>query len=681
MPTTSLGRRRLRRAAAIAATCVTVAGLTLAGATTAQAAARVSFTGSVPSWATKANLVAPAATNTMYQGELFLSMQDRQGAIDKATAVSTPGSPSYRQYVSPADWIATYAPTQQVLDDEVAYLKSKNITNISYPASRLYVTFRGTAAQLQSLFQTPLATYDVDGTKVVGPSGTPSLPADVARGVSGISIDQARLLTRPKTVTQAGAGTKALSSASSLLAPRAVQVKTPCSAYTNQVWVTIPSAYGSTRAGTANCGYSPAQLRSAYKMSAKATDGSAAGSGQTVAIVDAYASPTMASDLNTWARNAGEPTFSAGQYTDISPSKSTFADKAACQNPSGWQGEQALDVEAVRALAPGASIVYSGGTDCGAGLDIALSKILDGNTGSGTVGTAPLANIVSNSYGGTGEPDTTDAYTASYVQGEENIQLQAIAEGVGLYFASGDAGDEYENTGVKSPDFPASSPYVTAVGGTSLGISKTGTKVYETSWGDQLDEIVPGTKKGTKRFSERLPGSIFAGGGGGGKSAIYARPSYQSGAVVPGSLGAGKRLIPDISALADPYTGFKIGLRPITNNTTLATGSYTTGVSGGTSLSTPLVAAQIAVAQQKTGAVVGFANPVLYSLAATAPSTFTDVVTRAAPASVAYSSSNASYLVTLGHDSSLATSRGYDTATGLGSLTMANIGNLATPKG
>src|SRR6185437_12275371 len=97
-----------------------------------------------------------------------------------------------------------------------------------------------------------------------------------------------------------------------------------------------------------------------------------------------------------------------------------------CQYPSGWQGEQTLDVESVHALAPGAKILYVGGFNCGGGLDVAMSKILDGG----------LANIVSNSYGDQGEDVGADV-----VAGEVNIQLQAAGEGIGLYFSCGDSGD------------------------------------------------------------------------------------------------------------------------------------------------------------------------------------------------------------------------------------------------
>jgi subtilase family serine protease len=676
-------RRHLTRIGSVVVVAATVSGLTLLGASGAQAAPRVIYAGAIPSWATSAKAAGtPAATATI-QAQVFLTMKDLPGATALASAVSTPGSPSYRQYVTPATWIDSYAPTQAALDTVAAQLKGAGITKYSAPTSRLFVTFRATTTQLNNLFKTRLETYNVDGQKLIGPATAPSLPTGVAGSVAGVSIDQGRLLTRPKSVTQASAAAAAASGSGSASAslslgaldrlaqpaqPKAVTVKTPCSTYTSQKSVAIPTAYGRTAASTANCGYTPAQLRTAYGIPALAADGSRTGTGQTVAVVGVYASPTLARDVGVYSQKVGEPGFANGQYINLAPNPATFTDQAACGQPSGWQGEQTLDVEAIHALAPGAKILYSGATDCGAGTDLALSKILDDR----------LATIVSNSYGGSGEPDTTDLDNKNYVDGEVNLQLQAAAEGVGLAFASGDDGDEKANIGRISTDFPASSPWVTAVGGTSLGLTKNNAKQFETGWGNRLDPIVSAGGKKLK-YAQTLPGTLFAGGAGGGKSTLFKRPGYQSAQVVPASIGAGQRLVPDVASLADPFSGLLVGYSPITNNTTLKTGAFATSVIGGTSLASPLYAAEVAAIQQKTGTVIGFANPLLYSLAASTPSTFVDILPRSTPAAVAYSNSTTSYLVTLGLDSSLPVTKGYDTVTGLGELNMSSLGGFAAP--
>jgi subtilase family serine protease len=659
-PHTARGRIR-RTAAIIALTAITAGGLTAAGVSSAQAAGLVTYASAVPGWAKKANVTSSSAsTTTQLQAEMFLDLQDQQGAEDLATAVSDPSSSQYRQYLSPSAWIAAYSPTQATFNSKVAFLTSEGFHITGSPASRQYIVFTGTQAQMNAAFSTKLETYNVNGQKLVAPSTAPSLPVAVASGVASLSLDQGRLLTRPETATQAAptngvAGLQNLSA--KLSTPKSASISTPCSTYTGQHTVALAPAYGSSRFGTANCGYTPAQLRAITKTS------QSSGSGQTVAIVGVYDSPTTVTDVNTYSRLKGQSGFATGQYTNISPSRSTFTMQSACGWASGWQVEQTLDVESVHAVAPSANVIYSGASDCQAGPDLALSKILDQG----------LATIVSNSYGGVGEYQGTGADGAAYMAGEENIEIQAAGEGIGLYFASGDDGDESVNLPYRSVDFPASSPWVTAVGGTAVGLSKTNTKVFETGWGDSLDQVAAG-KSGKLAYRSALPG-FFAGGAGGGSSYTYAKPSYQSTVATSST----KRNVPDVAALADPYTGFSIGYHPITNNASFTTGAWRSGVAGGTSLATPIFAAQMAVVQQVTGARVGFANPILYKLHTTSPATLTDVVNRAKPYAAGYTSGGHTYLVTFGADSSLGGGAGYDNQTGLGDLNLSNVSGFATP--
>jgi subtilase family serine protease len=209
---------------------------------------------------------------------------------------------------------------------------------------------------------------------------------------------------------------------------------------------------------------------------------------------------------------------------------------------------------------------------------------------------------------------------------------------------------------------------VTAVGGTSLGIDQNGNKAYETGWGDTLDKIVRDAN-GNPVYSAPLPGNLLGGGAGGGVSAVFAQPAYQKG-VVPTALAAGKRVSPDLSALADPYTGFAIGISPINDDDALTTDPYENETYGGTSLASPLTAAMMAIVQQSTHSTIGFANPTLYAIDKLAPRLFNDVTPPATPKALAYTSANSgnSYLVTLNTDTSLTTARGYDDVTGIGSV-------------
>jgi subtilase family serine protease len=647
-----------RRTLGFVATATTVIALSLTGTSAATAGDRVPLAGSVPSWATPANDAGATAPDQTMEGEIYLPLRDAAGAEALATAVSTPGTRDYRHFLSPQQWIQRFSPTRADSDAVVASLTAQGLTISAVPASRQYVVFRGTAAQLGALFLTTLHNYSFSGRVLAAPSSEPSAPADLAGKVSGVSLDQARFLTHPDSIKQGDvpAETGAQTFSRQSAAPSVISAT--CSAYTGEHTVTAPAAYGQTTFDTFNCGYVPSQLRSAYGLDSLSRSG-VNGAGQTVAIIDAYASPSIVNDVNTYSAALGEPALTAAAYSQIVPKPAEFVDQAACGFPSGWQGEQTLDVEAVHGIATGAKILYVGGFNCGGGLDVALSKILDNR----------LATIVSNSYGNLGE-----AIPADSLKGAVNLHLQAAGEGIGLYFSSGDNGDEVANLGYASPDFPASSPFVTSVGGTSLGITKSGGIAYETGWGTAGDRIAPA---GTAYLSP-LPGAFF-GGAGGGTSAVFPAPAYQKG-VVPASVSKGFRVSPDIAALADPYTGFSVGIRPIVDDATLAVGAFERVTYGGTSLASPLTAGQIAIVQQASHTSIGFANPTLYGIDRILPSAFRDVLPQSPTRALVYTSafSGNSYLISLDQDTTLTTARRYDAVTGIGGVTFGLLSQLAT---
>jgi subtilase family serine protease len=247
-------------------------------------------------------------------------------------------------------------------------------------------------------------------------------------------------------------------------------------------------------------------------------------------------------------------------------------------------------VEAVHGMAPGAHILYVGASDCqDVSLDQALNYVVAGR----------LADVVSNSYGDLGEDLPADEIRAF-----NQIAIQGVLEGMTINFSSGDSGDEVANVGRPEPDFPASDPWVTAVGGTSLGIGADGQRVLETGWETTKSVLTNGSWG---------PAS-YVYGSGGGTSRLFAEPAYQRG-VVPDSLArenqTGRhrgRVVPDISMDGDPNTGFLIGLTQ-----TFPEGAhYDQYRIGGTSLSAPLFSGLMAVANQLDHFDHGFINPVLY---------------------------------------------------------------------
>jgi subtilase family serine protease len=289
-------------------------------------------------------------------------------------------------------------------------------------------------------------------------------------------------------------------------------------------------------------------------------------------------------------------------------------------------------------MAPGADIHYVGAKDCDTGIDDAINYIVQNHT----------ADIVSNSYGDLGE----DGLGAE-LDIEHSLFLQAALEGIGFYFSSGDDGDNtLAGAPHPEPDFPASDPLVTAVGGTTMEVNAKGGYQFETAWGNDLDQVNTATSPST--WAVPLPGQ-FLSGAGGGVSALFGEPAYQRLAV-PRSLATlngstPMRVVPDVAALADPETGFVI----IYNG---ASYQY-----GGTSLAAPLFAGVQALASQHRHFAIGFANPLLYLLSLSHV-VFHDV-TGSAPTPALITTSGRS-LLTLGRDTSLTATRGYDDTTGLG---------------
>lgn len=578
--------------AALAA--LTLATACLASAEPAAASDRAPIGGSHPAWATARTKVADADPAGKLTFRVYLKLRDQAGAEAAAQAVSSPGGAAFRQYLSTDQVRQRYAPAQSSVAAVRSWLASAGFRVTEVAANNLYVEATGTVAQTQRAFAVGLARYRVAGRTLRASATDLSVPASLGPVVSGVvGVDQALSLLRPLNI---GPGDQVGGAQNSAVAPPAGFVNAgPCSTYWAQKTDTTDPAFGGGFPGAlpyAPCGYKPGQLRDAYGLSKLSADGA----GTTVAIVDAFASPTLYRDAAEYARrNDPAHPLRASQFSQIVfPANPDLEGPDQC-DAAGWYGEQSLDVEAVHAMAPGAHILYVGGSDC---QDISMDKALN------TIVARDLAQIVSNSYGDLGEDVPKDE-----VQAFESIAVQAALEGIGLYFSSGDSGDEVANLGSPSADFSASSPWVTAVGGTSLGISASGSRVVETGWETGRSALTDGV------WTPAAPGA-FQYGSGGGTSRLFSEPFYQKG-VVPTALAQqnqkGKkvgRVVPDISMVGDPNTGMLIGITQ-TFPDGVRYGEYRIG---GTSLSSPLFAGLVAVADQLDRTRHGFINPVLYGV-------------------------------------------------------------------
>ena len=645
---------------AAAATTLAVGVLTTAAAQ-ASPAARMAIAGTQPTWANSSNrMSAQAVTSGTVTALVYLAGQNPAGLASYATAVSTPGNAMYGHYLAPAQVMAAYGPTSAQVTGVQNWLTGAGLT-VTKTEDEVggYIEVTGSVQQATQAFGVTFGTYKApSGQSARAPEESATAPADVASAVLTVSgLDTAKHQAAP-------ADTLPPPGYNYWIAP-------PCSQYYAQkIAVNEPSA-GLAKQPWTNCGYTPRQIRGAYHVAQSGMTGK----GQTVAIVDAYASPTMLSDANAYAKATGDPQFASGQYTQDLASDFTQTSPDEC-DAAGWYGEESLDVEATHGMAPGANITYVGAASCDdEDLLAALTLIVDNR----------LASIVSDSWG---EP-TDDASLISVYN--EVFQAGGV-EGIGFFFSSGDSGYESpaEDPGSDTiqVDFPTSSPYVTSVGGTSLAIGARNNYEWETSWGTIIDPLAANGKS----WSSPPPGVYpdgYDGSSGGGVSVTFAQPSYQKG-VVPNSLATAlpngsasptpMRVVPDVSALADPSTGFLVGQTTIQpDGTTLA---FSLSRIGGTSVACPVFAGIEADAQQAAGHPIGFANPVIYARYGTAA--FRDVTdTPFGPgARLAEVRSNYShpflkkgpldiFLRTLGVNgegaAALRAVKGYDDATGVGS--------------
>lgn len=611
----------MRRLPAILLALALSGGGLVAVPTSAGAAnGRTPLPGSTPSWATPANRVGAAKKDGKVVFRTYLQLRDQAGAEAMARAVSDPASAAYGKYLSAAQVRQSFAPSAASVQALSRWLGQAGFSVGYVPANNQFVEATGSVSQVEQAFGATLSIYSVKGQKVRGSDHDLTVPASLAGTVAGVvGIDQALSLMRPDNAgadrTPDGASAAAAAPAASAAAsaqpgvappPDGFRNVPPCSAYWAQrtTGTTLPRFDGYPQdLPYAPCGYTPQQMRQVYGMQ-PAVDRGVDGSGTTVAVIDAFASPTLLADAQQYANNhdPGHPLL-ASQFSErIFPENPSL--EVDC-DASGWYGEQSLDVEAVHAMAPGAHIVYVGGSDCN---DISLDKALN------EVVSRQMAQIVTNSYGGQGED-----LPPSLIRLFQRIAIQAVLQGIGVYFSSGDSGDEAANLGTPSPDFPATSPWVTAVGGTSLGIGQDGQRVLETGWETTKSTLVNGV------WTPPPPGA-FLYGSGGGTSRIFPEPFYQLG-VVPDALARKNqvgnqrgRVVPDLSVDGDPSTGFLIGL----TQTFPGGAHYSEYRIGGTSLSSPLLAGIMALSDDLTGFQHGFINPVLYAVGAHSPA-ITDV--------------------------------------------------------
>jgi subtilase family serine protease len=536
--------------------------------------------GSVASFARQDPAIGAAPTSQRLTIQLWLQPKTAT-ATRFANAVSTPGNPQFHHFLSPDAWTARFGASKAAATAVESWLRAEDFTSVSVGAQRSYVRATAAISTINRAFDVQMMRYRSTATVTAGEqpllsSDRPvTLPTSLMRFVSGVTgLDNA---IPTDSVSQPSADT--------VRTTRSAAAYPRCSAYYGQrVTKGLPEHFGTTSFPSSVCGYSAKQLRAAYGANLTNT-----GKGQTIALVVLGLGPQMFATLRHYAKVSHLPKPSHQRFHQLS-----LRGKKNC-GALFDDGEEQLDIEASYAMAPGAHQLVVGADSCKDG-DEGLQGLIDADQAvvNGN-GHHPLASIVSNSWEGRfPQPASTTKIEHAYL-------LKAAAEGVGMYFASGD------EPGI---NIPQADPYATSVGGTTLGIGKHRHRLFETGWASGSLVL----RNGKWHNGGEL------GGAGGGSIARWKQPAYQRG-VVPATLsgypdkGPGPyRTEPDISADADPATGMSVVML---NPAKGAHPKFVTVTGSGTSQATPTIAGIVAAAQQGQSEPFGFINPLIYQLAGT----------------------------------------------------------------
>ena len=497
----------------LALSFVAVAGPALAakGARPARVTLRSTTTPSVE----RAHPAGKVAGSASVKFDLSLKLRNAAGAQAFVKQVSSVGSKSYHKFLTDKQWLSRFGPTTASISAAESWLKSQGFKVGSLPKTHLYVTATGSASKIEKAFGVSLGYYKVNGHTVRLASGAFSIPASLSGHVSGVVGVNQYVATNGLAVRTNG---KPAAKPDQEPGPPAGFLNAPVCSH---AWGTMPdtsdasSLYSPfTGKDYDICGYQPRQMRSAYGLNSAIAHGDN-GTDVGVAIVDAYDSPTLLSDAQEYfMKNDPSHPLSSGQFFNDEPAS---VDEEGTCDGSGWYPEQALDVESVHSMAPGAAILFVGAQDC---FDNSLLAAVSTAVTSG-------ASVVSDSWGDTLGDLFTDAATKTAF---DDTFMLADGTGVSVLFSSGDDGDNFAISGLTVPDYPPTSPFVTAVGGTTLEINSGGHAIGDFGWSTAKQTMCADVSTTNCGSATSPSGSLaFQAGGGGGTSYNYTQPFYQAG--------------------------------------------------------------------------------------------------------------------------------------------------------
>ncbi len=485
---------------------------------------------------------------------VVLRRSDPAGFETYLEDVYNPASPGFRQFLSPMQVTERFGPSAQDYQAVRDYFDSQGLAPAEDSANRMTLIVRGTRDDVRAALAVNVKDYTLGERSFFANDSDPMLPADIAGRVEAV-VGLANLAV-PRPNSQAVKVVFCTIVAN-------VQAVEPFTDKSGKVWAPSSQAlkdkiYKDCMIDRVADGYGGLKKVDPPPPAWQGADGT----GQKVGVV-AFDTLVM-SDISDFIHLAGLPAGTLANVTNVHVNGGASAGAS--------QDEVLLDVDTIIGIAPGTKvIVYDGPFN---GPNTSFQAIVNAMVNGGV-------DIISNSWA-----YCEDQTTLADVQSIDTILQTAAASGISAFTGSGDHGSACLDGHANTVHVPASSPHITAVGGTSLTMNPGHTYGSETWW-DSSASTPPG------------------GQGGFGTSVFFNRPAYQDGLSV-----SPMRSVPDVASNADPAKGVQI--------CQASAGGCPSGLYyGGTSKSAPSWAAFAAMLNQAQGSNLGFLNSALYPLANT----------------------------------------------------------------
>jgi subtilase family serine protease len=542
----------------------------------------------------------------------------------------------------------------------------------------MYVRARGSVASVNKAFHVKLNDFQFMGQTLYANTSDPVITGDAGPLTKAIYGLHNLKYTHPNATqsvrsTKTAAGPTSAAVGGGIAAAAAPPIDSVCLSGaeteffknngSSYPYVTLKgNGYAATAGPLGGCGYTPPEIHAAYNLTELYDEGFD-GTGQTIVIIDWCGSPTIRSDANAFSAAYGLPPLTQANFKIINSST-----PATCGSPDA---EINIDVEWAHAIAPGANI------------DLVVppsATFADVDTAEFFAVINNLGSVISGSYG---SEEIFDA--PAELQTENLINEIAAVQGISANFSTGDSGDDTFDDPIIFPpsvSAPADSPYATGVGGISLALKSNKTIEWQSGWGTNVTPIIEQVV-----YDPPTEFSFFNFGSGGGPSEVFSKPAFQH------KLKGSARLLPDISWLADPFTGAVILI-----SEPFQVPAQVYEIYGGTSLACPMFSALWAIANQEAGTPLGQAAQYVYSMPAStiidvrpvsSATNVTAIYKESATVTDRYSASDlagplenttefvsaiwnyplyqdTTYVLTFGTDSGLKTTAGWDNVTGVG---------------